>query len=655
MINFQTIKAKVILGFGVCILSFAISSGTSLVGLNHSATAFHHVLSESQLFSQVSEVQSLFLKARIAANDYFYTHDKNALNEFKQREEKLEEILNVIKANPDIAGKVTLSAETRKLSEDIHHYIQLVNDVSVQAHRYDKLFNDQFIVELAIAEQNLQQLLTYVKQLGNSDFEFEIAQLMELLLESEVNALTALHDSQHNTAPFYQLVTHRLTPLQNTVEQHIENQQQRALFNEFKQHEAAYLASFEQLMSLITKLDEEHTLLTKDGLTTSEDIMLIKQELLAEQTQEAQTINDEKVLFQIVIEGLTATAVAIAIMCTILISRLIAKGIDQLTHAIRSLAKGDLVYRSDINLNKKDEFTLLLSHLNISADSFSEVINDVARESSNVENMSSSLSAVSTQVNQTALGLKDEIEQITVALHQMSASAEEIAHNAEDSSTFTATASNTTHSSLHLVNTVLDDIADITTHIEQSALTVERLVKQSEDIGTIIETIRAIAEQTNLLALNAAIESARAGEQGRGFAVVSDEVRVLAQKTQASTEDIEALIVCLQGSVTEATAAIIDCRDKVVQASGRAEIITNAMQQVKQSVDELKQTNTQVAVAIEEQSATTCTIADNIKQANQLTQDTADAVDQLAQSSHSLATLSNQLMARVKQFKLESM
>ena len=72
----------------------------------------------------------------------------------------------------------------------------------------------------------------------------------------------------------------------------------------------------------------------------------------------------------------------------------------------------------------------------------------------------------------------------------------------------------------------------------RSATAIGALSERSDRIGGIVDTIAGIAGQTNLLALNAAIEAARAGEQGRGFAVVAEEVRKLAEESQAAAGQI---------------------------------------------------------------------------------------------------------------------
>ena len=130
--------------------------------------------------------------------------------------------------------------------------------------------------------------------------------------------------------------------------------------------------------------------------------------------------------------------------------------------------------------------------------------------------------------------------------------------------------------------------------------------------------ITHISDQTNLLALNAAIEAARAGESGRGFAVVAGEVRTLASKTQASTEEIRAMILQLQGTANKAVVAMDAGRDLSAACRDKAQATGKVFTEVHDMLGVVSNASYQIAAVVEQQACVTEEISSNISNIQQL-------------------------------------
>ncbi len=114
---------------------------------------------------------------------------------------------------------------------------------------------------------------------------------------------------------------------------------------------------------------------------------------------------------------------------------------------------------------------------------------------------------------------------------------------------------------------LLNDLSLINSEVSQSmnATTsiTEKLSEAVQEIGVTLNLISDISTSTNLLALNASIEAARAGEAGKGFAVVATEVGNLANNTQESLKDVQAVIERVQQNVIDITAQVDENSEKL--------------------------------------------------------------------------------------------
>ncbi|MBL6734555.1 MAG: methyl-accepting chemotaxis protein [Shewanellaceae bacterium] len=344
--------------------------------------------------------------------------------------------------------------------------------------------------------------------------------------------------------------------------------------------------------------------------------------------------------------------IILSVLLVLMFVRYSLKALILTNVAMNELAKGegDLTLRLEAKGN--DEIAELASGVNLFLAKLHTIISEIVASGNLVNKQSIQFHDMAAQTKESLSDQQREVTQIAAAVHEMSATAVEVANNAE------ATASATIQSNEHCEQgkaVIIKNQASITnlaSEIEKTSNAISELEANTQNINTILSTIQDIAEQTNLLALNAAIEAARAGDQGRGFAVVADEVRVLSQRTHGSTEEIRGMIETLLVNTESAVNTMEKSASLANNSVEEANNATNALEEISRSIQQISDMSTHIASAAEEQRAVTEEVSRNVQSVSKASDDMVQAATGIVDMSDKLNDVSKGLSGQVGQFKL---
>lgn len=411
-------------------------------------------------------------------------------------------------------------------------------------------------------------------------------------------------------------------------------------------------------------------------LETADRYIKQQEELLVKETQ---TISDNMETTKQTSIFISIGAVLLGAVISFWIARLISKPTIQITKAAQLIASGDLS-SEPIQIKNRDELGVLATSFNAMLVTLRSLIEQVSQNAMQVAASSEQLTAGAEQTTKATEQVVEIIEQVSVGAEKQITAVQEsvtfVSNLSIEANNIADTASQVAEKSFLAaqnaaegrvsIQTVVKQMGNIQSTVEQISEEVGGLGARSEEIGKIVDVIAGISKQTNLLALNAAIEAARAGEAGRGFAVVSNEVRRLAEQSAESSSQIYELIRSIQ-SDTERTIESVQTGTEVVKAGIVA--VSEAGQAftgIQDAVDAVNHQIQTVSEASQHMSNATHLLAESLQGVAAVAQETSSGainvsaateeqlatMEEINSSSQALAIMAEDLLGSVKDIKL---
>jgi methyl-accepting chemotaxis protein len=335
-----------------------------------------------------------------------------------------------------------------------------------------------------------------------------------------------------------------------------------------------------------------------------------------------------------------------------LVIRSVMVNIRGVITSLQSIARGDGDLTQRVNVESNDEIGAMIELFNSFLDKLQRTIRQTIEAANPLGQVSKELYKLTQGSEENAKSQQHHTDSITRDILTMTGSIQEVAQRSQQASDEANSAARQAATAREHVGSLSTGISDLGDSVMGAVKAMEQLEEETQEVGSVLTVIRSIAEQTNLLALNAAIEAARAGEQGRGFAVVADEVRNLAQKTAASTAEIQQIIQRLQNSANTVLNVMTSNGEKSRASIERSIEATQLLEAIAGTVNQIDELNAGIAQFTQEQIGLSSSIRQETQVLQQDAQATANGAEATARLGEQLVSTGDHLRAATGQFRV---
>ncbi|WP_280347955.1 methyl-accepting chemotaxis protein [Pseudomonas sp. BN414] len=628
---------KLSLGFGLVLLST----------LGVAATAFYAFTvldTRAEKMNDVATIESLMLQAQVSVKAFGLDLAEEEANKVAGL---TDELISLLEKSQAQTGQGDSVEAARVFLAQFQRYAQAQRDAREARLRMQQLaqvLGERFTVVM-LDQLDVVNLLAARAQPADSVRMLQLEQASTLR-----DKLANLRDSElyftlQGSAEVHNAWEARIIELRSYMENlalRLEGPERESL-TQASAALAAYSAAFNGYAASRDQASDSQAAMN----SAADKVSALLGEARAAQVQASQLMSQR---ISRLLEVIVLLAVSLGIGASVLIRHLILQPLRQAVDLTRRVASGDLSAQIDA-AGRRDELGQLLGSVGVMLDSLRGLIGRIGQGVGQLNQAATSLVQVTERTRQGVDSQREETELAATAMQQMAATAQDVARNTSQTRDAVEHADTQARKGEELVREATARIGHLAQEMSGCSEAMSSLLNECTAIGKVLDVINALAGQTNLLALNAAIEAARAGDNGRGFAVVADEVRNLARRTQASTDDIAAIIQQLRTVAEQAASRLQDSQALSGESVVIAAQASQALQEIAASVSTVEQMSQQIAAAAEQQSAVADQVGESMERVQAIAEQSTAASSLLEASVRGLEQVGCTLNAAVGGFR----